>query len=154
MENQLVENNSTKKKKKTDNLILILVAYYLASIPLALVLSGLVYPYLGAISYILVAILSLVFLILTFLVQKLNDTARIILTTITILLLIGSLFFPFVIPTGANPLLSHFDLYYHNMGISDYIFYVLAVDGTFLIFGSYMLWGLNLDKKTVQLFKE
>ncbi len=154
MENEITKNNNPSKKKKTDNLILILFAYYLASVPLAFLLSGLLYPYLGNLSYILFLILSIGFLTLTFMVQKLNDTARITLTVLTVLLLIGSVFFPFVIPSGSNPILSHIDIYYHNLNIGDYLFYLLAVDGTFLIFGTYMLWGINLDKKTLRLFKE
>lgn len=154
MENQITNSKKSSNKKKTDNLILILFAYYLASVPIALVISGLVYPYLGNVSYVLFLILSIVFLSLTYMVQKLNNTARITLSVITVLLLVGSIFFPLVIPNSVNPILSHMDIYYHNLNIGDYLFYLLAVDGSFLIFGAYMLWGINIDKKTLNLFKE
>lgn len=154
MENVIDTKTNSKNKKLTDNLILTLFAYYMASIPTGLVIAGLFYPLIGNIAYLLAGILAVIFLVLTFMVQKLNNTARLILITITVILIIGSLFFPFFIPIQNNIILSKMGVTYHHFSITDYIFYVLAVDGTFLIFGSYMLWVLFYDKKTVTLFTD
>ena len=154
MENVNEKEIKLKNKKLTDNLILTLFAYYMASIPVGLVIAGLFYPYIDNLSYVLGMLLGVIFLALTFMVQKLNNQARITLIAITVLLLVGSLIFPFLIPAQNNVILSHFDLTYHNLSIPDYIFYVLAVDGSFIIFGGYMLWVLFYDKKTLNLFQK
>ena len=154
MENSPIDKKELQNKKKTDNLILTLFAYYIASVPIALVIAGLLYPYLENISYVIFLILAIIFLVLTFRVQKFDNNARIILTSITILLLVGSTIFPFVIPNQNNPILSHMDLYYHSLNFADYLFYLLAVDGTFLIFGTYMIYVLLYEKRTVALFKK
>ena len=153
MENSTNDKKELQNKKLTDSLILTLFAYYLASVPIALVIAGLLYPYLVNMSYVLFIILAIIFLGLTIKVQKLDNHARIILV-ITILLLVGSTIFPVVIPTENNPILSHMDLYYHSLNIADYLFYLLAVDATFLIFGAYMVYVLLYEKKTVTLFKK
>lgn len=147
------KNLDQKGKTKTDNLILALFAYYLMSIPIALVIAGLVYPLLGNLSFVLFILLSLIFLFLTFRLQKLNDFARIWLLAITVFLLIGSLFFPFVIPTENNFILSKVYITYHSMSIADYVFYVLGVDGSFLIFGLFLVYILGYDKNTLMLFR-
>lgn len=147
------EKDKNTKKKRTDNLILILFAYYIASLPIALVIAGLLYPYLENLAYVIFAILAVVFIFLTFNLQRMNNQARIILSIITFLLLLGSIIFPFLIPIQNNVILSHINLDYHSMALPDYIFYLFGVDGTFLIFGLFMLYVLNYDKRTVKLFK-
>ena len=153
--NIVVNNNEHHNNRtKTDNLILALFAYYLMSVPIALVISGLLYPYLMNSSYVLAFIMSIIFLFLTFKLQKLDNRARLILLTITILLLVGSLFFPFFIPSQNNGILSRFSITYHSFSIADYIFYALGVDGSFLIFGLFLIYVLHFDKRTVNLFNK
>ena len=124
------------------------------SVPIALVISGLLYPYLLNSSYIFAFILSIIFLFLTFKLQKLDNRARIILLAITIFLLIGSLFFPFFIPIENNGILSRISITYHSFRTADYIFYALGVDGSFLIFGLFLIYVLHFDKRTVNLFNK
>ena len=143
---------NTKGKKRSDNLSIILLSYYLASIPLAFLISGLAFPYLDLLSYLLFVFLSILFLGLTFRIQKFDNISRLVMIAITLFLLAGSIIFPFLIPSESNPVLSLLGIKRESIGFETYIFYVFAVDGFFLIYGLYMVYVLGLDKNTVKLF--
>ena len=144
----------TNTKKRSDNLSIILLSYYIASLPLAFLISGLAYPYLNTLSYLLFILLSVLFFGLTFGIQKFDNLSRKLMIILTGFLLAGSFIFPFIIPAQANPILSFLKIKKESFGIGDYIFYVFAVDGFFLIYGLFMVYVLGIDKSTVKLFKK